>query len=46
MTVWAVNTPVPLSNAHRQYPTLQAAAADIVSYLGRSATQAALPPKR
>lgn len=34
MTVWAVNTPVPLPGCHRHYASLQAAADDIRNHLG------------
>ncbi|MFI6757945.1 HAD family hydrolase [Micromonospora sp. NPDC050417] len=34
MTVWAVNTAVPLPGCHRHYSSLEAAADDIRGYLG------------
>ncbi|WSX88849.1 HAD hydrolase-like protein [Micromonospora sp. NBC_00898] len=35
MTVWAVNTPVPLPGCHRHYGSLQAAADDIRNHVAQ-----------
>lgn len=35
MTVWSVNRPDPVPEAHRHYPTLADAASDILAFVGR-----------